>query len=218
MSLFSSRRAVVFVGMGLALIAGLAIAAFLLSSDPAPKESPPASQGGLVVETGRDDDIKLDARRPLRCFVSGRLIGELPLSDCARRNGVATGALDVGLDSSGALAAAQGASAEITPLPPQDADTQAGADSTSIPPRQVVKSACWRYTDADWARLPDPLTLEACVEALYGGVCERGPPAYGRWGDRTLRLVDGRVEISPDNRNFRPLRATAPGCPGAPQG
>lgn len=218
MSLFSSRRAVVFIGMGLALTAGLAIAAFLLSNDPGPKEPPPASQGGLVVETGRDDDIKLDARRPLRCFVSGRLIGELPLSECARRNGVATGALDVGLDSSGALAAAQGASAEITPLPPQGADQTAGGDEAAKPPTQAVKSACWRYGGADWTRLPDPLTLEGCVEALYSGVCERGPPAYGRWGERTLRLVEGRVEVSPDNRNFRPLRAAAPGCPGTPQG
>ena len=54
-----------------------------------------------MVETGRDDDIKLDPKRPLRCFVAGQFVGEMPVSACARKNGVATGALDVGLDAGG---------------------------------------------------------------------------------------------------------------------
>ena len=60
------RKAVVFCGMALALLAGLAIAFLMISRDRGAQEAPPASQGGLVVQTGRDDDIKLDARRPLR--------------------------------------------------------------------------------------------------------------------------------------------------------
>src|SRR5206468_8925951 len=56
----------------------------------------------------------------LRCFVNGQFVGELPLAVCAQRNGVATGSLDVGLDPSGALAAASNAaSSGLTPLPSQ---------------------------------------------------------------------------------------------------
>ena len=88
----------------MALLAGLAIAWTVTSRDRGPREPAPASQGGLVVQTGRDEDLKLDPQRPLRCFVNGQLVGELTVSDCANRNGVASGALDVGLDPSGALA------------------------------------------------------------------------------------------------------------------
>jgi hypothetical protein len=204
--------------MGLALAAGLVVAAAMIAREPASTEAPPASRGGLVVETGRDDDIKLDETHPLRCFVGGKLVGELPLRDCARRNGVASGALDVGLDPSGALAADSGASSQITPLPPgaaAAAPNPVGVVGEPVPDVVVMaKSApCWRYGEAEWTRLPDDLALNACVQALYEGICERtGPPAYGRWGDRTLRLVEGRVEISPDNRDFRLLSPRAPGC------
>jgi hypothetical protein len=63
---------------------------------------------------------KLDPARPLRCFVSGQFVGEITLAECARKNGVATGALDVGVDETGALAAADEAGALLTPLPPPE--------------------------------------------------------------------------------------------------
>jgi hypothetical protein len=96
------RRLILAGGAALALAAGLIAAAILGGRGKGPVPAPPASRGGLMVQSGRDDDIKLDPKRPLRCFVAGRLIGELPLGECAKRNGVATGALDVGLDPSGA--------------------------------------------------------------------------------------------------------------------
>ena len=164
MELFKDRRSVALAGTAVALVAGLAIAAFLMSRDRTPPQAPPASEGGLVVETGRDDDIKLDERRPLRCFVDGKLVGELTLSDCAHRNGVATGALDVGLDPSGALAAANGAGAQITPLPPvaappssPQADAEGGVERAA---------ACWRFSDGQWERLPDDQPLSACLQTL----------------------------------------------------
>jgi len=213
MELFKDRRSVVLAGMGLALVAGLAIAVLLMSRDQTPAQPPPASQGGLVVETGRDDDIRLDERRPLRCFVDGKLVGELTLSECAQRNGVATGALDVGLDPSGALAAANGVGAQITPLPPAaspPSSTQTDADGG------VGRAAgCWRYSDGQWERLPDDLPLSACLQTLFAGQCQRGgAPIYGRWADRTLRLLEGRLEISADNRNFRTIAERNPGCVG----
>jgi hypothetical protein len=224
MDIFKGRRAVAFAGMGVALLAGLVIAVFMLMRDGGSTEAPPASQGGLVVQTGRDDDIKLDARRPLRCFVNGQLIGELTVSDCARRNGVATGALDVGLDRSGALAGTNGATSDITPLPPDAASADApieeyaGVGNVTVTAAAARVAACWRYGEAQWTRLPDDQTLPGCVQALYSGQCDKvGPPAYGRWGDRTLRLVGGRIEVSPDNRNFHGFAASAPGCPAAPR-
>jgi hypothetical protein len=224
MELFKDRRAVALVGMGLALFAGLAVAAFLMLRSRGASGPPPASQGGLIVQTGRDDDVKLDEGRPLRCFVNGQLVGDLKLSECAKRNGVASGALDVGLDPTGALAAAHGAADQITPLPPRDAsadvepqsaqDGSAGASDGA--PGRVA--ACWLYTDASWSRVPEDLSLGACLRTLYPDRCARGgPPVYGRWADRTLRLVDGRIEISPDNRNFRVLAGRAPDCDGPPE-
>jgi hypothetical protein len=57
------------------------------------------------------------------------------------------------------------------------------------------------------------MTLNACVQALFAGHCERtGGATYGRWGDQTLRLVPGRVEQSPDDRNFRTLVEQGTNC------
>jgi hypothetical protein len=123
MFILRNRWLVALGGGALALLAGLAVAWVIFSRSHAPAEPPPASQGGLVIVSGRDDDAKLDPDRPLRCFVGGQFVGELPLAACAQRNGVSTGSLDVGLDQAGALAASNGTGAPLTPLnslaPPQ---------------------------------------------------------------------------------------------------
>jgi hypothetical protein len=221
MNWLKDRRVLTLGGMALALIAGLAVAFFLVRKPSAPSEAPPASQGGLVVQTGRDDDTKLDPMRPLRCFVGGRFVGELPLSACARRNGVATGALDVGLDPSGALAASGGGTSDITPLPPAPAPSDEVSDSTqptagasAQPAEPHPSAACWRYANGAWTPLSGDFTVISCAQTLFGGQCVRpGAALYGRWGDRTLRLVPGRVEVSPDNRNFRALIEQTAACP-----
>ena len=75
--------------------------------------------------------------------------------------------------------------------------------------------ACWRYAAGQWRKLTPDLPLAACAQTLFAGRCVRqGDAAYGRWGQQTLRLVSGRVEISADNRSFRPLMDQA-GCPQA---
>lgn len=107
MDFLKDRRIILGGGAALALVAGLGIAVALMSGhDKKPAEDPPASRAGLIVETGRADDTKLDPARPLRCFVGGAFVGEITLAECAKKNGVATGALDVGVDETGALAAA----------------------------------------------------------------------------------------------------------------
>ncbi|HEY2177083.1 MAG TPA: hypothetical protein VGH15_00750 [Caulobacteraceae bacterium] len=224
MDLFKDRRVIAIGGAALALVGGLAIAFEVAVHQGEDEEAaaPPASVGGLMVQSGRDDDLKLTPGRALRCFVGGRLVGEMPIGDCAKKNGVATGAMDVGLDASGALAAgAAGASADLTPLPPPAPAQAVEApvpDETGAPEPAAVTGgaedlACWRYGGGGWRRESAGMSLNACVQTLYAGHCAApGTAAYGRWGEHTLRLVVGRVETSVDNRSFRPLVEQQKGC------
>jgi hypothetical protein len=224
MEFLKDRRVVALIGAGVALAAGLAIAFVILGRSQKPTEPPPASQGGLVVVSGRDDDQKLDPQRPLRCFVGGQFVGELPLEVCAQRNGVATGALDVGLDQAGALAATNGASSAITPLPPmQPPQSQPITEQTppeaanAAPPAaqqaEGPRQDCWRFGAGGWDQLPTPQTMMGCVRALFSGRCPPpGSALYGRWDDQTLRLMDGVVEASANNRDFHDLVHPWPAC------
>jgi hypothetical protein len=230
MAFLSDRRNLpLLIGAGLALLAGVAIAALLVSSHRGETPPPaPASHAGLVIDQATPEDNKLDPAKPLRCFVSGQFVGELTLADCAQRNGVATGALDVGVDESGQLAAANQAGTVLTPLPPQEAATApppaAAAPASAAPPAATSSTptpagACWRYAEGEWRRLPAELTLNACVQTLFANHCERpGGATYGRWMQQTLRLVPGKVEVSGDNRSFRLLVEQAAGCAIAPVG
>jgi hypothetical protein len=219
MEFLKDRRVLLAGGAALALLAGLGIAIALLSGGGKQTEPPPASRAGLIVETGRADDTKLDPARPLRCFVGGQFVGETSLAECAKKNGVATGALDVGVDETGALAAADQAGTVLTPLPPP---TVVPAPSSTPPgpaptPSQQASStplaACWRYAGGEWRRLPGDITLNACAQTLFAGRCEKpGGATYGRWGEETLRLVPGRVEASSDNRSFHAVIDQGPNC------
>lgn len=210
------RNTILLVGAGLALAAGLGGAVLIMSRDDGASRPPPASQGGLVVEATRLPDEGLDPARPLRCFVGGQFVGELTLAECAERNGVATGSLDVGLDQTGALAAADVAGTVLTPLPPADAQPPVIVTPPPTPdvmqPTPIATASCWRYTRDGWRQAGD-MGRGACVQMLFAGQCEgRGQAIYGRWGDQTLRLVTGRVEVSADNRRFRTLVEQGPGC------
>ena len=216
MELLKDRRVILGGGAALALIAGLAVAIAMAMHQDDTDGPPPASQGGLMVQTGREDFVKLDPARALRCFVNGRLVGELPVSDCAHRNGVATGALDVGVDSSGALAAAKTPTTDVAPPPPPPVDEQGGS-ATAAAGDDAVPTAgektCWGYSGGAWQRTPGDMSLNACVQSLFAGQCVRpGGAAYGRWGERTLRLVLGRVEMSGDDGGFRVLARQQGGC------
>ncbi|WP_332771786.1 hypothetical protein [Phenylobacterium sp.] len=228
MEFLNDRRSrLVLAGGALALVAGIGIAAALISGGKGENaQPPPASQGGLVVETGAADDGRLDPARPLRCYVAGQYVGEVTLADCAKRNGVATGALDVGVDEAGNLAAADQAGTMLTPLPPvEEAQveaptvTPAAPAPAATPAAPAPAGACWRYADGGWRKQPADMTLNACVQSLFAGRCERsGGATYGRWIQQTLRLVPGRVEVSGDNRSFRALASQAENCSISPVG
>jgi len=213
MDWLQDRRLLLTIGGGvLALLISLGVAIGLVARDHKPPAPPPASVGGLVVQMGQPDNAKLDPAQPLRCFVGGQFEGMETLAACAKKNGVATKALDVGVDPNGALTAANGVDADLAPLPPADA-AQADSPATQEPAQSVpVQGAhgpiadCLRYGGGGWHKAGDGLTLSACVQALYSGRCVKtGEAAYGRWGGQTLRLVPHRVETSNDNRSFRNL-------------
>lgn len=218
-------RRVLYTAVGgvVALMAGLLIGMGLLSRHGAAPKAP-AEPGSLQVQMGKDDP-SLDPKKPLRCFVNGQFVGMVSLPECARKNGVATGSLDVGLDPNGEVAAASDTSV-LQPLPgapapppvqaaatgeaaappaPSDAPVAAAASATG------ATAACWRYA-GDWRRIADDMSLDNCVQALFAGRCERpGGADYGRWNGDTLRLVTGKVERAGDNRSFRTLVKQASG-------
>lgn len=224
--LLKDRRVILAIVGALMLLMGAGLAIGLSSRGDKPKEPPPASQAGLVVETGQIDDGKLDPARPLRCFVAGQFVGEMTLAQCAKKNGVATGALDVGVDENGQLAAADQAGTTLTPLPPPVTGPEAAPVVNQPVPPPVAQNpaeapqaargptgACWKYAGGEWKQIAGNVPMGACVQTLYNGTCQRpGGAAYGRWGEQTLRLVPGKVEVSGDNRSFRTLVEQGPGC------
>ena len=216
------RRLMVLLGGALALLAGLVIAWLLVRGGRGEKvAAPAASAGGLVIDSSAMEDGKIDPAMPLRCFVAGQFVGELTLAQCAQRNGVATGALDVGVDETGALAAADGLGEVLAPLPPAEEPLPVEAPAAVAAPltSSAPLGACWRHSDSQWRKNPTEMSLNACVQTLFAGRCERpGGATYGRWGQQTLRLVAGRVEASGDNASFHTLADQGAGCSIPPVG
>jgi len=210
------NKTILAIGAGVAILAAVVLAMVFSGSGKGDQsaEAPPASKGGLTVDLA--EAPTLEPTRELRCFVNGQFIGMATLSDCAQRNGLATEALDVGLDETGALAAAPTASFAPPPalppidmaeaMPPVSTPSFEPTRPTSTPAVPASGSACLRHTGSEWRSVATGISLNACVQALYAGTCVRpGEAQYGRWGDMTLRLVPRRVEQSNDNNRFRIL-------------
>tara|TARA_R110002051_G_scaffold317155_1_gene397952 strand:- start:503 stop:1171 length:669 start_codon:yes stop_codon:yes gene_type:complete len=212
-----NNRTILAIGVGVAAVLAIVLAlVFSRGADRAPGAAP-AERGGLTVDVA--DAPGLEPTRELRCFVDGRFIGMATLTDCARRNGLATDALDVGLDETGALAAAPTAAFAPPPRLPPVVVAEIEPMPTPVTPSQpapapvAAGSACLRHTGSDWRSLSPNMGLNACVMALYSGTCVRpGEALYGRWGDTTLRLVPRRVEQSSDNSRFRTLAEQDRNC------
>jgi hypothetical protein len=92
----------------------------------------------------------------------------------------------------------------VASAPAADPEERADQEQPSSP--GAASGDCLRYTPDGWRSVGGGLTLAQCTRALFDGRCERsGDALYGRWGQQTLRLVPGRVEMSADNRTFHPL-------------
>lgn len=219
MAFSKDTRTVLMVGAGLAVLAGVA-AALVFGAGKAndPNAVPPAAEGGLKIDLA--EAPALEPTRQLRCFVDGQFVGMATLADCANRNGVASSALDVGLDSTGALAAAPTAAfappptAPVTVAPsgqPSGATSQAQAPP---PQASATGGVCLRHVGSEWRQVGTGMSIGACAQALYSGTCVRSPgeAQYGRWNDVTLRLVPRRVEQSSDNSRFTTLAAQNRAC------
>lgn len=207
------------IGAGVAVVLAVVLALVFGGGRDRPAEAPPASKGGLTVDLA--EAPTLEPTRELRCFVNGQFVGMATLSDCAQRNGLATEALDVGIDETGALAAAPTASLAPPPAEPpvelvvnDEPQPLPSELETTVPVEvQPTGQPCLRYTGSEWRSLSSNMSLNACVQALYADQCVRpGEAQYGRFGDKTLRLVPGRVEQSDDNTRFRTLAAQGPRC------
>jgi hypothetical protein len=208
-----SGRLWLALGGGVAVLAvSVALAFAVLHREHAPAAAPPASASGLVVQMDQPGDTKIDPKQPLRCFVNGQFVGLESLADCAHKNGVATQALDVGVDQTGALAAADQPGTVLTPLPP--AASTGDQSLGDVAADHAPVGDCLRYATGGWREVSAGLSLSACVQSLYQGHCERpGGASYGRWQNQTLRLVPHRVETSNDNKTFQLLvQQTDAGC------
>jgi hypothetical protein len=216
MNVLQDRRMLAAIGAALAVVAGVAIATVFSARDRNAPSPAVATRSGLTVEM--TEAAKIDPARELRCFVGGQLVGSLTLAECAERNGVAAQSLDVGLDESGALAAGS------TPLQPL-ADAVGPAPAAAIPEpapqpdappssAQANAGECLRYGADGWRPVGGgALTLNACVQQLFDGRCQRpGEGVYGRWGAQTLRLAGARVESSTNNRDFATLVEQGANC------
>ena len=220
MALPNDNRVIIAIGAGLVIIAAVVLALIFTGGGDKTPEAPPAARGGLTVDLA--DAPTLEPTRELRCFVDGQFVGMAALAVCAQRNGLATDALDVGIDETGALAAAPTAAfappPELPPVEMAQADPlpspAPGAAAPSNPaPAPSAGAQCLRHSGSDWRVLSSGMSLNACVQALYAGTCVRpGDAQYGRWGDTTLRLVPRRVEQSGDNSRFRTLAEQDRNC------
>jgi hypothetical protein len=205
-----TRRLWVTLGGGVVVL-GLSLGAgfLILLHGPRTSAPPPAATAGLVVQTD-SSQAALDPQKPLRCFVNGQLVGQLTLADCAQRNGVATEALDVGVDHTGQLAAADQPDSAITPLPPVEAQAPTVATDPAAPNAPV--GDCLRFAGS-WRQAGAGMSLSGCVKLLFDGHCQRGAAvAYGRWMGQTLRQTQGEIDTSSNNKDFHQLAPQSSDC------
>lgn len=224
MNPLQDRRVQLGLGALVALLLAVLLAVFVMRKSP-DAQTPVAAKGALQLNLA---EAKVSQTKPLRCFVNGQYVGDFPVLECAKRNGVAAQALDVGLDpQTGQMA---GGSAPLQPLP---APTPAAAPAPAPPPAAISQTPaapvpgaqavngpaeCLRFS-GDWRSAGSAGTLNQCVRVLFDGRCVRpGDALYGRYGMLTLRLVPGRVEVSSDNRSFRTLVVQDPDDCSLPPG
>jgi hypothetical protein len=224
MNFLQDRRALLALIVGVVVLIALGGLFGLIRHRPAAAgDDAPKGGGELKVVMGKSPKVEADTS--VRCFVKGQFVGMETASACAGKNGVAPGALDVGLDQSGAIAAG-GGDTHLQPLANAQGDEDNDSDDEpSAPPAARDDSAdgggrsyadlppadCKAYAPGGWRSAGQGVDLDACVHTLFDGRCPTpGQVLYGHWGALTLRAAPGRIEISRDNRSFSPLAPQYP--------
>ena len=218
---WSNQKTVLAAGAGIALVVGVGLAVLFVARTPTPSGPPAASQGGLQISVNNTPPP--NSSKKLLCYVNDAPVGELSLADCAKQNGVLEGALDVGLDDNGNLAAAPTASLAPPPTLPPAAALPPAANLPSpapaplepraqaanqpspapLPTRVSGGAVCLRFSSGEWRQVSGSMGLNDCVQALFAGRClHPGEADYGRYGETTLRLVPGQVQQATDNVHF----------------
>jgi LemA protein len=104
----------------------------------------------------------------------------------------------------------------LTAFMPLDLRAQPSGLDNSPNGAEPAFGECWRLNGGRWQQVPGNVLRSVCIGELYSGGCA-GPNKfyYGRWGGQTLRLTDGRVEVSSNDRDFTTLVDPWPACRGA---
>ena len=218
MNALQDRRVIAALGGVIVLLLALLIGVFVLRShrkDEAPFRPPPAA-----CRSSRDRRTTAPAPAS-RCAASWAASSSAwrRWATARRRTEVASQALDVGLDpATGAVTNPSGSlapppAAPAAPVASSAPSQEADADEGGSQQPAVPAGECLRYNGDGWRAAGTGVTVGQCVRTLYEGRCARpGEAVYGRWGQQTLRLIPGRVEMSGDNRNFHPLMQQGADC------
>jgi hypothetical protein len=215
MNALQDRRVIAALGGVVVLLLAILIGAFALHSrKPKGEAIPTTAANGLQIDQAQADN-HANAGKPVRCFVNGQFVGMQTVADCAQKNGVASQALDVGLDP--ATGAVTNPSGSLAPPPAPAVAPQAPAQEaeaeTPAPAPATPSGVCLRYTGDGWRAAGSGVSAGQCARILYEGRCARaGEAIYGRWNDQTLRLITGQVQMSGDNRNFHALMPQGQDC------
>jgi hypothetical protein len=221
MKFLQDRRALAALIVGVVVLIGLGGVLGLLHPRHGGGGDDSSASGSNELQVVMGKAPKVEADTSVRCFVKGQFVGMETAADCAQKNGVAPGALDVGLDQSGAIAAG-GGDTHLQPLAaakpddqgdddkPDAADT-ASSDGENRSFADMPPADCKAYAPGGWRTAGAGVSLDACVHSLFDGRCPApGQVVYGHWGALTLRASPGRIDVARNNRDFSPLAPQYP--------
>ena len=67
--------------------------------------------------------------------------------------------------------------------------------------------------------MPGEIDLAACARAVFAGHCPpTGGALFGRWGERGLRSLNGRIDLTAEDGDYRPLATQTADCTVGPTG
>lgn len=180
-------RTILVWGTGAALTAGVAIA-LALAPHKSVRGSSPATSTALSVQPDIARPHRVTVSTQLHCYVGGVSVGSLSLADCGRRNGVASGNLDVGLAPALQVARPMPVEAQAPATLPQSYITR-----LATPARPAAKSE----VASAWPPQPQRTTAvirEARAKALQYSLAET--PSRGITVPRGTYLDESESDLN----------------------